>query len=96
MTFDKLAASLSNILDRHVVDQTGVGGRFRIHVEFAHDENAPGNLPPGIAPSFDPSEVARGTSVFTAVEEQLGLKLTPGKSSRGYIVIDRVERPSPN
>jgi uncharacterized protein (TIGR03435 family) len=40
--------------------------------------------------------VPRGQTVFAAVEDQLGLKLEPARAPRDFIVIDRVERPSPN
>ncbi|MGH9240716.1 MAG: DUF3738 domain-containing protein, partial [Vicinamibacterales bacterium] len=35
-------------------------------------------------------------NVFTAIEEQLGLRLVPSKASRPFVVVDHVERPGPN
>ena len=81
-----------------VVDKTDLTDRFNFVLEFVLDENAPG---PGVpdaefpAPP-QPADVPRAATIFTALEEQLGLKLEPARAPREFIVIDRVERPSPN
>ena len=79
-----------------VLDRTGGSDRFNFVLEFVLDENSPG-LPGGrlLAPT-EPSDVPRAATIFTALEEQLGLKLEPSRALREFIVIDRVERPSPN
>lgn len=86
-------------LDRPVIDKTGIDGVFDFHLEFAPGQNTPGFLlqlrrpaPNGTAPTSDPD----GPSIFTAVQEQLGLKLEPAKGPGEFLVIDRVERPSEN
>jgi uncharacterized protein (TIGR03435 family) len=79
----RLATVLSGILDRHVIDKTGLIGVFNIHLEFARDDS----LPP---------DAAGGPSIFTALPQQLGLKLEQAKGPREHIVIDHVERPSEN
>jgi uncharacterized protein (TIGR03435 family) len=78
----------TNALDRPVLDQTGLDGRFDIHLEYAptNPAQAPGPTPP------DPA----GASIFTAVQEQLGLKLTAGKGPVAVLVIDHAERPTGN
>jgi uncharacterized protein (TIGR03435 family) len=43
-----------------------------------------------------PSDVERGPAIFTAVEEQLGLKLEYTRDPREFIVVDHVERPDPD
>lgn len=92
----RLAAfALSETMDRHVIDKTGITALFNFHLVFAHDEDTPGNLPPGFPSPFSPSDIPPGPSVFTVLG-QLGLKLGPVKGPRGYIVIDHVERPSEN
>jgi uncharacterized protein (TIGR03435 family) len=69
--------------DRPLVDQTGLDGRYDFSIRYTYDESkATGpNAPPGL---------------FTAVQEQLGLKFEPTKAPVEVLVIDRVERPSPN
>ena len=47
--------------------------------------------PPSVDPPIDVAP-----SVFTAIQEQLGLKLEPSKAQRDALVIDRLEHPTPN
>lgn len=91
---------LPSFVDRPVVDKTGLTGRYDIHLEFAPD-NAPGRgavLLNGVErPDLPaPSTEAMGPSIFTALQEQLGLKLSPGKGSAEVIVVDHAEKPSAN
>ncbi|HEY4089574.1 MAG TPA: M56 family metallopeptidase [Bryobacteraceae bacterium] len=91
-----LTGMLANALGRHVFDKTGVTDLYIFHLQFAHDETTPGNLPPGmIDRMFPPTDVPSGPSIFTALEA-VGLKLEPTKGPRGFIVVDHVERPSAN
>jgi uncharacterized protein (TIGR03435 family) len=93
-----LAAVLSDVLDRHVIDGTGISSLFSYHLEFGPDENAP-CFPVGsqmACPAGATTNNPAGPSIFTVVEQQLGLKLEPIKGPRGYIAIDHVERPSEN
>jgi uncharacterized protein (TIGR03435 family) len=86
-------------VDRPVIDKTGLTGLFDVHLEFAPDDAMSGPGPvllngvdrPGV-PSTDPT----GPSIFTALQEQLGLKLSPAKGPVEVIVIDRAEKPSAN
>lgn len=89
-----LAQALSGSMDRHIVDKTGVTDVFRIHLEYLPDENTPRFL--NAAPAVEPAgDIPPSPSIFTALE-QMGLKLVPDKGPQGYILIDRVERPSGN
>jgi uncharacterized protein (TIGR03435 family) len=94
-----LASRLGGV---RVIDKTGVTDRFNFVLEFAVDENAPGLRFPGVAPPpqeaepAEPSDVPLAATIFSALEDQLGLKLEPAKSGREYIVIDHIEHPSPN
>jgi uncharacterized protein (TIGR03435 family) len=90
--FSALAQQLAPRLGRvQVFDRTGLTDRFDWILEAAADENTPG--PAGAPP---PSDVPRGPAIPVALEEQLGLRLEPAQAPRDVIVIDHVERPSPN
>jgi uncharacterized protein (TIGR03435 family) len=93
----RLASALGDFfMDRHVLDQTGVSTKFNLHLEYLPDEHTPMRLPdPSMAP--DPtSSVQKAPTIFTAIEQQLGLKLESTSAPKGYIVIDGVERPGLN
>lgn len=93
----ELAEDLGDIfLDRHVIDQTGITDLFNIHLEYLPDEHTllrpPFNNDPHL--KIDPtSDVPPAPTIFTALEEQLGLKLVSITGPHGFIVIDHVERP---
>lgn len=106
VTWDEVGASFLNfsvffgiVLDRPLIDKTGITGTFDFHLEFAPDETTAGVASP-FAPdgslSGAPSDPAGGPSIFTAFQEQLGLKLEAGKGPSEVLVIDHVERPSEN
>lgn len=78
-----------------VFDRTGMPGRFNFVLEFAVDESTPNAFLP-LRPSTGASDVPRGENIFTALEDQLGLKLEQVRAPREFIVIDQIERPSPN
>lgn len=90
-----LTRILSRALGRTVVDKTGLTGNYDYALNWTPDiATAPpmkGPLPADAAP---PDPV--GPSLFTAVEEQLGLKLESEKGKVDVIVIDRIEQPSAN
>jgi uncharacterized protein (TIGR03435 family) len=97
VTLEELARLLNLLVDRHVIDETGVSGRFDIHLTFGRDQAvaklpqlSPSPSAPGVAP--EPGDPA----IFTAVQEQLGLKLVPARRPVEILVIDSVERPSEN
>jgi uncharacterized protein (TIGR03435 family) len=85
---DSLTTFLSNNLNRTVIDQTGLTGKYDIHLEWNRQA---ANEPGSPAPSAD-----EGPSLITAVQDQLGLKLEPGRGPVKVLVIDRVERPDGN
>jgi len=89
-TMENLARLLRGVggAGRPVVDKTGLKGSYRIKAEF---DRAAGQNGPDIAPS-----PGRPPTVFTALPEQLGLKLVPSKAEREVLVIDRLERPTEN
>jgi uncharacterized protein (TIGR03435 family) len=91
-------AQLTNVLarfvNRTVVDQTGLTGNFDLDLQWTPDQmpQGRGDPPPGAPalPAIDPN----GPSIFTAVQEQLGLKLESTKGPVRVVVIDRVEHPT--
>jgi bla regulator protein blaR1 len=78
------------ILDRPVVNMTGLTGRYDFSLEWAPDETQfGGQLPAASADAPSPP-------LFQAVQQQLGLRLDPRKGPVSAIVIDQVDHPSPN
>ncbi len=88
----QLADRLSTLLDRTVVDKTGLTGNFNIALTWTPDPDLERNGPGGQPPP-DP---ASGPSLFTALQQQLGLKLTPGKGPVEVIVVDSAEKVTGN
>jgi uncharacterized protein (TIGR03435 family) len=84
----------SNILDKPVVDQTGLTGRYDFQLRFTPDATQAANFG-GLAPA-NATDLDAPPDIFTAFEQQLGLKLQPTKAVVDVMVIDRIERPSPN
>jgi uncharacterized protein (TIGR03435 family) len=88
----RLAETLGSvIMDRHVIDQTGVTDIFNIHLEYTADEHTPPKFPGHDI--VDPSDAVPAPTIFTAIEQQLGLKLKSIQGPHEYTVIDHVERP---
>jgi bla regulator protein blaR1 len=95
-SLDDLSTLLGVALDRPVTNRTGIAGVFDMHLQFAIDETTPQFRDPGAAVGNAASEPAGGPSVFTAIQEQLGLKLDPVKEPGDFVVIDSVDRPTDN
>lgn len=75
------------VLDRPAVDQTGITGRFDLVLRWTPDQFHAGDFR---------EEASAPPNLFTAIKEQLGLRLQPTKASTDVFLIDRVERPSEN
>ena len=85
--------------DRRVVDRTGLSGGFDVALNFDNRQSVAGVGPAGGLPPAPPAAepaAADAVSIFTALEEQLGLKLEPQSGPVEVVVIDHVERPTPN
>jgi uncharacterized protein (TIGR03435 family) len=67
---------------RKIIDRTGLKGQYNFTLKWDSER--------------DPSEEAAGPSLFSAIEDQLGLKLEPEKAPVDVLVIDSIEKPSPN
>ena len=94
---DRLVATLSTVLGRTVRDKTGIKYNIDVHLEFTPD-GINGALPPapGEPPSAPLATDLSRPSIFTAVQEQLGLKLESTKAPEDILVVDQLERPSEN
>ena len=86
-TMDDLVRQLSSYMERQVLDHTGLQGRYDIQLSFA---------PVDPEPSVDAAAQETGASIFTAIQEQLGLRLEEAKGPVEVLVIDSVEKPSEN
>jgi uncharacterized protein (TIGR03435 family) len=81
-TLDHFAEVLSRHVDYPVVNRTGLDGKFNLKLEWSPESSRP--------------ESNAGPSLFTAVQEQLGLRLRAQKAPIEVLVIDRAERPTEN
>ena len=81
------------VLDRPVLDQSGIEGRYEFKLDWTADESqfiGRDNQLPAPARGVEPPDL------FTAIREQLGLRLVPKKDLAPVLVVDRVEKPSEN
>lgn len=90
-TFSALAKPLAGIVGRPVVDKTGVATEFDLTLAWMPDAALGGGADAG-----RPPQNSDLPSIFTAVQEQLGLKLDAAKESTEVLVIERAEKPSEN
>jgi uncharacterized protein (TIGR03435 family) len=82
------------VLDRPVVDQTGLPGRYDFTLNWTPDETQFASMGVSVPPPAD--NAAAPPDLFTAIQEQLGLKLEATKAMVDILVIDRVAKPSAN
>jgi len=90
----QLATALAPFVQRIVIDRTELTGPFDVHLSWTPQRLPQGPPPPG-APALPPVD-PNGASIFTALEEQLGLKLEPQQAPLDVVVIDRIDRPTPD
>jgi uncharacterized protein (TIGR03435 family) len=96
MTIAQLINSLTGPAQRIIVDRTGLTERYDAEMTYTPDQMPSGPPPPGApVPNF-PAVDPNGPSLFTALQEQLGLKLEATKAPIDVIVIDSVEQPTPD
>jgi uncharacterized protein (TIGR03435 family) len=76
----RLGAAVEYTAGRPIIDKTGLDGYYEFSLRYTNQPTPAGDTP----------------SLFTALEEQLGLKLVPERASMQVLVIDSVERPTPD
>jgi len=82
----QLAGVVALIVGRTVTDRTGLPGMYDIELSYRPEPGAPG----------DAGDAGDNPSIFTALQEQLGLKLQTEETTMAVTVVDRLERPSEN
>ncbi len=89
---------LTGVLERPVLDKTGLMGLYDVKLEWSPDDSETQAAPSGAPSSQTPPAPSGsgGPDLFTAIQQQLGLKLESGKGPVDIIIIDHVERPSGN
>jgi uncharacterized protein (TIGR03435 family) len=101
-TFDMYGATMASLsiqlgirLDREVIDKTGITGMFDIHLEVSRADLAVRAVAGGeeVRPVATDST---GPSIFTALQQQLGLKLESAQGPVEFLAIDHIEKPSKN
>ena len=95
-----LADHLSTRLWRIVIDKTGMEGYYAFKLEWTPVPGEYGpealGLPPEPGPNPPPDAANAGPTIFTALQEQVGLRLKSGRGPVEVVVIDQVARPSEN
>jgi uncharacterized protein (TIGR03435 family) len=90
-----LVNAFSQIMQKMVVDRTGLDGLFEAELRWTPDVPLVPGAPPG-APETAQADDAGGASFTTAIREQLGLRLENRRDFVDVLVIDRIEHPSEN
>jgi uncharacterized protein (TIGR03435 family) len=84
----------SAVLDRPVVDQTGLNGKYDFLLKWTPDQSQFGGMGIKVPPPSDAADAP--PPLFTAIQEQIGLKLDAGKAAVEVLALDHIEQPSAN
>lgn len=98
-SIDFLSHALSRLAGRTVVDKTGLAGNYDFSLNWTPDEGMrrdPAGRPESGPDKGEASLDPNGPTLFTALEEQLGLKLQSEKGKVDVIVIDHIDLPTEN
>jgi uncharacterized protein (TIGR03435 family) len=90
ITMDRFAEVLSRQMELPVVNHTGLAGSFNLKLEWTPESRRP------VTPGTDDATMESGPSIFTAIQEELGLRLRAMKAPVVVLVIDHAEKPSEN
>jgi uncharacterized protein (TIGR03435 family) len=92
VTMGILTGVLARSVDRPILDETGLKARYTFKLSWAEQ----GRMRPAGAPPAEAGESSDAPSVFTALQERLGLKLEPKRGLVEMFLVDHVERPAGN
>jgi uncharacterized protein (TIGR03435 family) len=90
ITMDRFAEVLSRQMDLPVVNRTGLEGSFNLKLEWTPESRRP------FKPGASDAAIDSGPSIFTAIQEGLGLHLRSQKTPVDVLVVDHAEKPSEN
>ena len=98
ITMERLAWVLGGQLGRKVEDRTGLTGTYDFTLQWESDNEVDAKASEADFVTQNPAsgENSLGAPIFTALQDQLGLRLIPAKGAGEALVIDRLEKPSPN
>jgi len=98
VTMSSLVNTLSSQLQRTVIDKTGLTGKYDVELNWTPDQGSDPMFkgPDGSPQRADIAADSSGASIFTALQEQLGLRLQSAKGPVETLVIDHVEMPPEN
>jgi uncharacterized protein (TIGR03435 family) len=88
ISMEELATNFADNINHTVIDKTGLTGRYDLKLRWTSD--------PLAANPGDDGTTDRPPDLFTAIKEQLGLKLDPSKGPVTTLVVDHAEKPTPN
>lgn len=91
LPMSNIVAQLANVLHRTVIDKTGLTGRYELSLKWTPEEIA---MKAGAGAGDTGAET--GPDIFTAVQEQLGLRLVSAKGQVDTLVVDHAEMPAEN
>jgi len=97
-TLDEFSDTLGTLLERPVINKTGITGRFEIRIEFSREGTKLAAMPL-IQPNGGLSATSDTTgrpSIFAALQDQLGLRLESARGPVEAFVIDHIEKPTEN
>jgi Protein of unknown function (DUF3738) len=97
VTMDQIVTLLDRLMDRPVIDKTGLAGCFNVSLQF--DPQTAPRLAFGARPADESaleSPTTGGPSILTAIQEQLGLKLQSRREPVEVLVIDSAQKPTEN
>ena len=90
-----LAQAVSQIVGRPILDHTGLSAKYDFELKWTPDQSSASNAVGGIALPLAVTDRDR-PNIFTALQEQLGLKLDASKAPAPVIVVDHIETPTAN